>query len=32
MMPDFFVMNMKRKNDDNLWIETDEEIKNWEKI
>jgi len=25
-------MNMKRKNDDNLWIETDEEIKNWEKI
>jgi len=32
MMPDFFVINMKRKTDDRIWIETEEEIRNWEKI
>jgi len=32
MMLDFFVINMKRKTDDRIWIETEEEIKNWERI
>jgi len=32
MKPDFFVMNMEKKIDDRIWIETEEEIKNWEKI
>jgi len=25
-------MNMKRKTDDRIWIETEEEIRNWENI
>jgi len=32
MKPNFFVMNMKRKIDDKIWLETEEEIRNWEKI